>query len=325
MLDPRFWNNPDRARTISQRAQLLRKELSIWQKLETDCAEALDTAKEDVAGFLKTDVEELYQSIQASFSKLEFFVLMNGKYDDLNAIVSIHSGAGGVDAQDWAQMLQRMYLRFCENEGWYVEIIEESRGGEAGIKSMTMRVEGPHAYGFLKAEAGVHRLVRISPFDAEAMRHTSFALVDVIPELPNTGEIGIAESDMRIDVYRASGHGGQGVNTTDSAVRIVHIPTGITVTCQNERSQHQNKATAMAILRGKLATLEEENREKEERALRGEMVSADWGNQIRSYVLHPYKLVKDHRTNMERSDPDVVLDGDILPFIEAYLRWRKSK
>lgn len=319
-----FWHDPDTARHIAKRAEQLRTELNEWSQLESNVSDTLTLSQEEHAALLKVDIEDHYNAYRFQFEKLEFFVLMDGRYDDHSAVLSIHSGTGGVDAQDWAEMLFRMYTRFAEKKNWSTEVVDISRGMEAGIKSVTIKIEGRYVYGHLKAEAGVHRLVRISPFDAEGMRHTSFALVDVVPELPDVGEIEIPETDVRIDVYRSSGHGGQSVNTTDSAVRIVHLPTNITVTCQNERSQHQNKATAFMILRGKLAQRLEIEREKEERVLRGDVLSADWGNQIRSYVVHPYKLVKDHRTDYESTDPHAVLEGELSDFIEAYLRWRKQ-
>ncbi len=269
---------------------------------------------------MRGDIESQLTKLERAFAQLEFQMLLADQYDSANAIVAIHAGAGGTDAQDWAGMLLRMYLRFCEQRGWTTRIVDESRGQEAGIKSVTFEIGGQYAYGYLKTEAGVHRLVRISPFDAEAMRHTSFALVEALPELEEIAEVQIDPKDIRIDTFMSGGHGGQSVNTTYSAVRIVHLPTKITVQCQNERSQTQNKETAMKILKAKLHQryLEEQRREKQ--ALRGEFQSAEWGSQIRSYVLHPYKLVKDHRTKYESKDPHKVLDGDLLPFIEAMLR-----
>lgn len=255
---------------------------------------------------------------------MEFAVLLSGEYDSSNAIVSLHAGTGGVDAQDWCEMLERMLLRFCEQKNWKVALVDRTMGTEAGIKSATYNIRGRWAYGYLKSESGVHRLVRISPFDAEAMRHTSFALVEVIPELPETHGFDIQDGDLKIDVFRSSGPGGQGVNTTDSAVRIAHIPTNTIVTCQNERSQHQNRETAMKILKSKLHKMEIEAKEAEERKLRGEAQTAEWGKQIRSYVLQPYKMVKDHRTNYETQEVDKVLDGDLEGFMESYLRWIKK-
>jgi peptide chain release factor 2 len=252
---------------------------------------------------------------------LEFTLLLNDEYDQSNAIVSVHAGTGGTDAMDWAEMLARMFLRFCEQRGWRATILDESKGAEAGIKSMTFEVKGMYAYGYLKSEAGVHRLVRISPFDSEKMRHTSFALAEVVPELDDVKEVTIDPKDLRVDTFLSSGHGGQSVQTTYSAVRVVHLPTKITVSVQNERSQTQNKETAMKILRAKLNQIEIDKRAEEKSKLRGEYHEAAWGNQIRSYVLQPYRMVKDHRTKQETSQVDDVLNGQLLPFMEAYLRW----
>ena len=235
--------------------------------------------------------------------------------------MSISSGAGGTDAQDWAEMLERMILRYCEKKGLRTRIIDRQTGQEAGIKSSTFEVIGKYAYAWLKSESGVHRLVRISPFDSDNARHTSFALIDIIPDLGDTKDIEIREEDLRIDVFRSSGNGGQSVNTTDSAVRIVHEPSGIVVTCQNERSQLQNKQTAMKILKSRLAKKQEQERDAQERRIRGDVKSAEWGSQIRSYVIHPYKMVKDHRTNLETSDVDSVLRGDLDKFIQSYIKW----
>ena len=333
MQTPQFWQDQNRAKEASQQAAELRAEIKKWDDLERkikDLEELVAVAqKEEKAGTkldatLATELEERFNELEAEFNKLEFLVLFGEKYDVNNVILTIHAGTGGTDAQDWAQILERMYLRFAESKKWTAETLERSVGGEAGIKSAMLKISGRWAYGFLKSEAGVHRLVRISPFDAEKMRHTSFALVEIIPELPDAAEIEIKDEDLRIDVFRSSGAGGQSVNTTDSAVRIVHLPTNITVTCQNERSQSQNKETALKIMRAKLFQLEEQKRATEEARLRGETLAPEWGNQIRSYVMQPYKMVKDHRTDYETPDVESVLDGKLEGFMESYLRWRKS-
>jgi peptide chain release factor 2 len=286
----------------------------------TDLEQFTAVAAEEGDDSMHDDIMVKYQELKKILAEFEFLVLFSGKYDRANAILSIHAGTGGVDAQDWAQILERTYLRFGEKMGWRTEILDQTMGNEAGIKSVSMRIAGDFAYGYLKSESGVHRLVRISPFDAESMRHTSFALVEVIPELPETEDIELNESDIRIDVFRSSGPGGQGVNTTDSAVRIVHIPTNITVTCQSQRSQHQNKENALKILKSKLFKIREQEKELEEKKLRGDAQKADWGKQIRSYVMQPYQMVKDHRTEFETSDIRAVLDGELGGFMEAYLR-----
>jgi peptide chain release factor 2 len=263
--------------------------------------------------------------LEKHFAKMEFRVLFAGEYNRGNAIVSIHAGTGGVDAMDWAQMLLRLYLRFCERHGFTAKIVDESPGSEAGIKSVTLEVTGDLAYGWLKSENGVHRLVRISPYDAEKMRHTSFALVEVLPETEDIQAIELKDEDLKIDVFRAGGHGGQSVNTTDSAVRITHLPTGIQVKCQNERSQLQNKNLALKILRAKLLKYYQESAQAGREKMKGEHRQAEWGNQARSYVLQPYRLVKDHRTDFETADTEKVLDGEIDDFVEAFLKWKAQK
>jgi len=318
-----FWDDRKRAVEVSKKLEELESEVGKWEELRKevrDLEELVAVAAKEKDISIDEDARKKYNELKDKFEKLEFLVLFSGKHDKSNAILSIHAGTGGVDAQDWAQILERMFLRFVEKKGWKAEIVDRTIGSEAGIKSMTMNVRGRWAYGYLRSESGVHRLVRISPFDAESMRHTSFALVEVIPELAEAEEVEIKEEDLRIDVFRASGPGGQGVNTTDSAVRIVHKPTNITVACQNERSQHQNKETALKILKSKLFKLQEEQKEKEELKMRGEAQKAEWGKQIRSYVMQPYKMVKDHRTKFETQDVDGVLDGDLEGFMEAYLR-----
>ena len=275
---------------------------------------------------LAAELDEAVVALEADLEKVELAALLSGPYDGHDAIATVQAGAGGTESMDWTDMLLRMYLRWAEREGFKAEVDETHYGEEAGIKSATFTIRGTNAYGLLSTERGVHRLVRISPFDAQKRRHTSFASLDVIPALEEAEaeEVEIDEQDLRIDVYRSSGPGGQGVNTTDSAVRITHLPTGIVVACQNERSQLQNRATAMSILKARLAALERRKREEEMNEIRGERKAVDFGSQIRSYVLAPYQMVKDHRTNVEVGDPQRVLDGDLERFIEAELRRRAS-
>ena len=327
MQDPNFWTDPQKAGAVSKQRESLVTEIETWESVQKEVGELLSFAKDLTDSpdeSLETDVVKKTEELEKKFEKLEFLVLMNGKHDKLGAIVSIHAGSGGTEAQDWAEMLLRMVMRYCENKGWSTTMIDESRGSEAGIKSVTFRVEGRYAYGHLKSEHGTHRLVRISPFVAEQMRHTSFALIEVIPEVDTADAVTIDPKDLRIDTFMSGGKGGQSVNTTYSAVRIVHIPTGIVVQCQNERSQLQNKETAMKVLLSKLVKLQEEKEEEERLKLRGEYKSAEWGNQIRSYVLQPYKMVKDVRTRHETPDTDAVLNGELDEFVEAYLRFLKK-
>jgi peptide chain release factor 2 len=271
---------------------------------------------------LLPDLQRDLEQLQRDWTAMESRLLLSEPYDERPAILSVHAGAGGTESQDWAEMLLRMYLRWAERHRFKTEILDQTEGEEAGLKSVTVGIDGRWAYGQLKSERGVHRLVRISPFDSQKRRHTSFALVEVMPEVPEDAEVEIDEKDVRVDTYRASGAGGQHVNKTDSAVRMTHLPTGIVVTCQNERSQAQNRERAMAVLRSKLIERQMEEREVELARLRGEHVEAGWGNQIRSYVLQPYTMVKDLRTNVETGNPSAVLDGDLDPFIEGYLRSR---
>ncbi|MBI4133351.1 peptide chain release factor 2 [Candidatus Uhrbacteria bacterium] len=324
---PDFWRDQERARRASQRLATLKREIASWESLDHDSRELIDLAqiaeREGVTD-LSRELEVKLDLLEAAANQIQIQLLFADEYDSRDAILSVHAGAGGTEAQDWAEMLLRMFFRYAERKGFTVELLDETRGTEAGIKSSTVRIRGDTAYGHLRSEHGVHRLVRISPFDSEQMRHTSFALVEVMPELDDIPEIELDPKDLRIDTFLSSGHGGQSVQTTYSAVRVVHIPSGITVACQNERSQQQNKETALKILRTKLFQKKLEEQEAEKTRLRGEHVSAAWGNQIRSYVLHPYKLVKDHRTTHATSDAAGVLDGDLDSFVEAYLRWRAA-
>ena len=323
MSQPEFWQEPDRARSISQRAENLNKQIKAWDGIGKEVDDLIVLAQsagsDDLA--LEEEIKSELSKLTQKFSQLEFLVLFSEKYDANDAIVSIHAGTGGTEAQDWAQMLLRMLLRFSEKKNLTTKIIDETKGQEAGIKSITFEVTGSWAYGNLKSEAGVHRLVRISPFDAEKMRHTSFALVEVVPILGEDQLEPINEKDLRIDVFRSGGAGGQSVNRTDSAVRITHLPSGLVVKCQNERSQLQNRKMAMKILQAKLAELQLKAKGKELAEIRGEVLQAQWGNQIRSYVLQPYKMVKDHRTDFESSDPDSVLNGELDEFVESYLKY----
>lgn len=319
-----MWQDRARAQALAEKRAVLEKEVSAWRGLARETADNLSLAEEfavESDADLIADLKNKAARLQAKFADLESAVLFTGEWDNRPAIISISAGAGGTDAQDWAEMILAMLTHFCERQGWRVQLIDKQSGQEAGIKSATFEATGAYAYGQLKSESGVHRLVRISPYDAAKMRHTSFALVDVIPDLGDLDDVEIKDEDLRIDVFRSSGHGGQSVNTTDSAVRVVHIPTGLTVSCQNERSQHQNKATALKILKSRLAKLRAEERDSKERRIRGAVKSAEWGSQIRSYVLHPYKLVKDHRTGLESQDVDAVLRGELDKFSESYLKW----
>jgi peptide chain release factor 2 len=316
-----FWTDNQTAQKVSQEYNQLKKFYDFWQGLETDINETLDLVKHNTDESDKTIkyLNDHTAVLEEQYRQNRFLALLSKKYDDHNAIFSVHSGAGGVDAQDWAEMLLRMFLRYCQRKGFATEIVETNRGEQGGIKSAVVEVRGPFAYGLLKSEAGVHRLVRLSPFNPAHTRETSFALLEVLPLLEDVERIEIDPKELKIEANTSSGHGGQSVNTTYSAIRITHIPTGIKVSIQNERSQHQNRELAMKILMAKLKTLEEEKLQKEKQEIRGEFKSAEWGNQIRSYVLHPYKMVKDHRTGKETSDPDSVLNGELDEFVEKYL------
>jgi peptide chain release factor 2 len=327
MQAPNFWADNASAQKIAQEYKQLKSFYEFWQDLEKKIAEILDLIKQntDESEETKNYLIAQFEDLENLYKKNRFVALLSKKYDDHNAIFSIHSGAGGVDAQDWADMLLRMFLRYCEKKGFVTDVLELSRGEQGGVKSAVVEVHGAYAYGLLKSEAGVHRLVRLSPFNPAHTRETSFALLELLPLLEDQEELKIDPKDLKIEANTASGHGGQSVNTTYSAIRITHIPTGIKVSIQNERSQHQNRALAMKILMAKLKTLEEEKLQKEKLELRGEFKSAEWGNQIRSYVLHPYKMVKDHRTNFETSDPDSVLNGELDEFVEKYLEKQAGK
>ena len=323
-LAPDFWNDSDAAGKISQQLAELDKHIQEWRGLEKRISDAIEMAELGDSS-LENDIQNDIILLEDAVAAKQFQLQLGGEYDKNNAVVSIYAGTGGTDAQDWAQMLLRMYIRYCERAGWQVQVLSESPGEEAGIKSVTLEVTGRYAYGKLRCEKGVHRLVRLSPFNSDNLRQTSFALVDVAPDLATASELEIDEKDLRIDVYRSGGNGGQSVNTTDSAVRITHIPTNIVVAIQNERSQLQNKMKAMDVLRGKLTALMISQQKKELKDITGENQSAAWGNQIRSYVLHPYNKVKDHRTEHETSDTKGVLDGEIDGFIQAYLQTQIAK
>lgn len=318
LANPDIWHNPENAQNLSKQAASIRSMIEPWQTLKAQAAdirELMELGDESLSGEFTTQLDAMESELVARKKDL----LFNGPYDTRAAILKLSAGAGGTDAQDWAEMLERMYLRWAEKSGMKAEIIERSTGEEAGIKSSTISINGPYAYGKLRSEHGVHRLVRLSPFNADNLRQTSFALAEVMPEINAPDEVEIDEKDLKIDVYRAGGHGGQSVNTTDSAVRITHLPTNIVVAIQNERSQLQNKETAMKILRSKLAQLQLEQHQDDLAKLKGPTQEAAWGNQIRNYVLHPYTMVKDQRTKYEDRDTQGVLDGKLDEFITAYL------
>jgi peptide chain release factor 2 len=322
MGEPGFWDDQQHAAQVSTEHARATRRLDRYRRLDQEYRDAQELASMD--GDMVDEIAASLRPLRAELERLEEDALFNGEYDGGDAVVTIHAGAGGTDSQDWAEILLRMYLRWGERRGFETELLEASPGEEAGLKSATFTVRGENAYGVFKAERGVHRLVRLSPFDSAHRRHTSFAQVIVSPLLPDDAAAGIDEADLRIDTYRASGAGGQHVNKTDSAVRITHIPTGIVVQCQNERSQTSNKQTALRILRSRLAELEQEQREAELAKERGAVQEADFGSQIRSYVLHPYQLVKDHRTDIEVGNAQGVLDGDLDDFVHAYLLARAA-
>lgn len=322
MQGPDFWSNQNFAKKTGRELDRLQKILGAVEQMEREVSdlsdlEGLNQVEDDPA--TKKDIASRLFALKKRFVDFRLQTLLSAPYDDHNALISIHAGAGGTDAQDWAEILLRMYLRYAEKSGYQTEIFHKSTGSEAGIKSVVFSVKGDYAFGHFKSEAGVHRLIRLSPFNPSHTRETSFSLVEVLPELEESEELSLDPKDLKIETSTASGHGGQSVNTTYSAVRITHIPSGIKVSIQNERSQLQNKAQALKILQSKLKILEEQKRAQEKLKIRGEFHSAEWGNQIRSYTIHPYKLVKDHRTGLESGDPDSIFDGNLEEFVAAYL------
>jgi len=319
MQAPHFWDQPEQARRVMQARARLQDELDAWRAWEQRWSDAVELAQfndPDMEADLAQEVDELAQELR----QREIEAMLSGPYDRHNAILSIHAGAGGTDAHDWAEMLLRMYLRWAEKRGYEVEILDQLPGEEAGIKRATLAINGPYAYGYLKSEKGVHRLVRLSPFDAAHRRHTSFALVEVVPQVENDLEVTINPKDLKIETFRASSAGGQNVQKNATAVRITHLPTGIVVQCQNERSLTQNKNNALRVLKARLLDLKRQEQAQKLAELKGEHHKAEWGNQIRSYVLHPYQMVKDHRTGYEVGNAQAVLDGALDGFMEAYLQ-----
>ncbi len=323
MTMPGFWDDNEKAQKVIDESNDLKSKVDSLGELESkfeDLQVAYELVREEEDADLKNELEQSLSEARAAFNRYETQLLLSGPHDKNNAILELHPGAGGTEAQDWASMLLRMYTRWAESKGFTVETLDYLPGDEAGVKSVTLLIKGKDAYGYLKAEKGIHRLVRISPFDAAGRRHTSFVSCEVIPEIDDDIDIEIRPEDLRVDVFRSSGAGGQHINKTSSAVRMTHLPTGIVVSCQSERSQFQNRDQAMKMLKARLYQLEEEKREAEKAALHGEQKEIGWGSQIRSYVFHPYSMVKDHRTNVEIGDVNRVMDGDLDPFIDAYLR-----
>ncbi len=321
--DENFWNDVENARKVSQEKSQKEAKLARFEKLLQeldDAIEIIDIVELEASEEEDANLQKSIDALKAKVEKLTLETLLSGKYDSLNAILTLHAGAGGTEAQDWCDMLYRMYSRYVERTGWKLVELDYLAGDEAGIKSVTFRVEGDNAYGYLKSEKGVHRLVRISPFDANARRHTSFASLEVMPEIIDDGEIEIRPEDLKVDTYRSSGAGGQHVNKTESAIRITHLPTGIIVACQNERSQIQNREVAMQMLRSKLLELKEREKEEEAAAISGTLKKIEWGSQIRSYVFCPYTMVKDHRTGCETGNVQAVMDGELDDFIDEYLK-----
>lgn len=320
-----FWSDTRRAQAHMQQLTALRDELSTWEGIDAQLNDLLGLAQlleEEPDEEMQAEITQSLADIERQVAKLDFALMLNGEHDARNAILSIHAGSGGVDAQDWAEMLLRMYLRWAEQHKFRTETYEYNEGEEAGVKSATVAITGRYAYGYLRSEAGTHRLIRLSPFDAAHRRHTSFAKVELLPDIDDTIDIVVRPEDIETDTYRATGAGGQHINKTDSAVRIRHLATGIVVTCQNERSQIQNREVAMRLLKARLYERELKRQEEETARLKGENVQADFGTQIRSVVIHPYNVVKDHRTGYETSDTSSYLNGDIDPFMDAYLRMK---
>jgi len=318
---PDFWQEPAQARKVMRRLAEQKKMVNVWREVEkrvADLAELASLAEADTS--LGLEIESEVEQASSYLDELELEMAFSGEYDARSALLAIHAGAGGTESQDWAEMLLRMYLRWAERRRYRAEVLDTSPGEEAGVKSATISIGGDYAYGYLKSEHGVHRLVRLSPFDADHARHTSFALVEVIPEAEADVDVKIAPDDLKVDVFRSSGPGGQHMQKTSSAVRLTHLPTGLAAVCQSERSQYQNKEIALRILQSRLLELELAKREEEKARLKGKRIAAGWGNQIRSYVLHPYRMVKDHRTNYQAGDSDAVLDGELDGFITAYIR-----
>ncbi len=325
---PDFWQDSAKAQRIMRRLSESNKSIDRWRSLEKRVAELTElTSLESESGdtSLGAELQSEVAAISAHLDELEFQLAFSGEYDNHSAILAIHAGAGGVESQDWAEMLLRMYLRWAERHNYKTEVLDMSHVEEAGIKSATVEISGEYSFGYLKSEHGVHRLIRLSPFDADHARHTSFVLVEVMPEVESDFDLKLSPDDLKIETFRSSGPGGQHMQKTSSAVRITHLSTGITVTCQSERSQHQNKDIAMRILSARLLKLEMARREEKRAKLKGKHIVAGWGNQIRSYILHPYRLVKDHRTDYQTSDTEAVLDGELDGFISAYLRSGLSK
>ncbi|MBP7195784.1 MAG: peptide chain release factor 2 [Anaerolineaceae bacterium] len=317
-----FWNNPDSAQKTMKRIARLEDQLNEWERIAAEL-DGLKSLLELDDGSLTEELDASVTKLEATLAEKEVSILLSGRYDPGNALLAIHAGAGGTDSQDWAAMLERMYLRWAELKGYKTEILDRTAGEEAGLKSVTISVQGNLAYGYLRCEKGVHRLVRLSPFDAAHRRHTSFALVEVLPEIEENDEVIIHPEDIEIEVYKSSGAGGQNVQKNMTAVRIIHLATGLVVTCQNERSQTQNRESALKVLRARLFEIQQQERDEEVSELKGEFKKVEWGSQIRSYVLHPYQMVKDHRSEFETGNTQSVLDGHIDGFIEAYLKMKK--